>query len=161
MIRCLRQRHRVIWLMLLVLLPTGFVAGLSVRDRPTPASAPQALAATDLGSWTTVRAIEGFWPDLGVTVHCFRFDASGAAAALAGVALTGPASLGLADPLLYWSPVAATADALPDQATLLGSVTMPTSSQFVLPEMGGGHNGHLILYSMGHQRVVASAPLAE
>ena len=60
------------------------------------------------------------------------------------------------DLLLYWSqdPPART---LPQNALLLGSVPDTHSRVYQLPD--SSWTGHLILYSLGHQELLGSAPL--
>lgn len=60
------------------------------------------------------------------------------------------------DPLLYFSATAPEGEALPEHARLLGAVSDAPEQPFPLPAEA---QGHLILYSLGHDRVVAHAAL--
>lgn len=159
MIRSLRQRHRSIWIVLLVLLPAGFVAGIAMRRDVATAPPPESLSAEPPGDWRSAGTLEQFWPELGVNAHLFDVSSTADTPPGRGIALSGPSALGIADPLLYWSATAPSGAALPADAHLLGSITMPVSPRFPLPSQATDTAGNLIVYSMGHQEVVATAPL--
>lgn len=59
--------------------------------------------------------------------------------------------------LLYWIPGALDGDRLPGDARLLGRVTGTHAQRFSLPRGGGA--GSLVLFSLGHGTIVASARL--
>jgi len=57
------------------------------------------------------------------------------------------------DLLVYWSPIQPAGEALPQQARLLGSLHGADIRSRSFPT-----DGYLILYSLGHQRVVTAMP---
>lgn len=62
------------------------------------------------------------------------------------------------DVLAYWS-AETPADRLPSGAVLLGALSAGRANVLPRPP-GAGGEGSLIFYSLGHQEIVASAPLA-
>lgn len=64
------------------------------------------------------------------------------------------------DLLLYWTTGAIAGAALPGDAHLLGRITETTVHRFRLPEHPPEHKqGSLVVYSLGHQEIVATAIL--
>lgn len=78
---------------------------------------------------------------------------------------TGPANLGLypnaavtkPDVLVYWS-LSDAAQQMPANALLLGPLGEQART-FSLPTSAATQDGHLIFLSLGHQEIIASAPL--
>ena len=62
------------------------------------------------------------------------------------------------DVLVYWQR-ASTRDHLDADATLLGPLAPQRASHFVLPEPT--NRGHVVFYSLAHQKVVSTCPLAQ
>lgn len=64
------------------------------------------------------------------------------------------------DVLVYWAPGGAPSAALPADAHLLGRLGSPVVHRFRLPTHAAQADaGELVLYSLGHQEVVATATL--
>jgi hypothetical protein len=69
--------------------------------------------------------------------------------------------------LVYWIPGEIEAGALPDDAHLIGRLASSRPHRFALPDAaapkGGtfGAGGQILIYSLGHQEIVATARLAD
>lgn len=76
--------------------------------------------------------------------------------------------------LVYWSPGEITGGQIPDDAHLIGRLTSSRPHRFALPETNAGRTadsigraneetsaarGQLVVYSLGHQEIVATARL--
>lgn len=59
--------------------------------------------------------------------------------------------------VVYWAPAPGTGDGLPEGAQLLGAFDGVTTTRWPLPH---GPTGAVVIYSLGHQRVVDRAPIA-
>jgi hypothetical protein len=149
----LRVRHRRTWFALAVLVPGVLLAGLAARGDvpvdagaterghlPGPTSEPVATGLADAdpaiagGRWSDA---EGrLWLDLEPT-----------------------RDLAAPDVLVYWTvrPDAGEEDL--SDAWLLGALRGRARVRMALPEGAAGGAGTLLLYSLGHRELVASAPL--
>lgn len=143
MIRPLRKAHLGASVLMLALLPAGWV--VAVRARVTMPVVPEAEepganeAGTDLSSaWTGVDIDTRLLPD-------------------GQLLLTPRVDLRRPDVLVYWRPAAA--EGLAD-ATLLGTLAGTQRRRFDLPDAARGSAGELVLYGLAHQETVATAPLA-
>ena len=150
MIRELRRRHHRIWLALAVVLPLGYAAALAGRV-PVPLDPAEALGPPDLPG-SAVLELSGGWEGLPVRGRVFARPDAGP-----WLELQPLEDLRQPDLLVYWSALPG-GDGLPEGAYLLGALAGTQRRRFALPEAAAG-GGHLLLYSLGHQRRVASAPL--
>ena len=144
MIGPLRRRHRRTMVALAVLVPAGFWLGIAARpDWPGGAAA----AAPDAAGMEA----EGMEPLEGLGL----------------LAAVGPRTLELLptedlqrpDVLVYLSGEPGPHAALPADAHLLGGLKGLEPRAFPLPD--GASTRTLVLFSLGHQEVVGSAPLPE
>lgn len=148
MIRPLRVRHRRVVLTLAIVTPLLFAAGLATR-RPIPlstdgATPPEADRHRDA---EIVDRDESAWGDLPILT-----DWLGGPGAAVRLEVTEP--LRQPDLLLYWDPEPA-GDRLSDSALLLGPVGGRRRASWDVPAPVEG--GRLVLYSLGHGEIVASA----
>lgn len=155
MIRPLRIRHRRWTTALAVLLPAGVVLALATRPAPPPATAlppalaPEPPAARPLAGW------QGLWRGTELTTRIGAVPDGGLR-----LDLEPSAPVRAPDLLVYWHPdTGATPGdpALPHGATLLGRFA---GGAYGLPLPAAAHGGGgLILYSLAHGEVVATAEL--
>ena len=104
-------------------------------------------------STETVRELPELWGELELETRLVS-TSDGARA----IELTPRVDLQRPDTLLYWQPAGATE--LSDGSLLLGSVAGTQRRRFALPARAGDEPGTLVLYSLGHSEVVATAELA-
>ena len=152
MIAPLRRRHRLMTAALLVALPMLLVLALGARTPvPTVASLPVALAAgpDPRGADVETRDVFG---DLDVTVRSW-WTAAGTV-----IAITPAEPLARPGVLVYWTASPAV-DRLPDDAVLLGALA-DRGRTYAVPNAVASRDGYLVLYSLGHQEVVASGALS-
>ncbi len=148
MIAPLRRRHRVMVTLLLIAVPVGLVLALAARPPvPVVEGLPAALAAGPGFGGGDVESYDVFG-ELGVAVRSYH------AADGAVLELTPAEPLARPDVLVYWSGETAS-DRLPDGAVLLGALS-DRARTYSVPAAAAGRAGHLVLYSLGHQEVVAS-----
>jgi len=147
MIAPLRRRHRSIFVVLAVAVPALFLAALAHR----PVAPQVKKLATEL---------VGTAPTAGRPLELFADYASSWVVDADGAHLTLEALAPLRQPdlLAYFSANAPTATHLPVAALLLGPVTWGQPRTFTLPKAAAG-GGHLVLYSLPHQEVTATAEL--
>lgn len=158
MIRPLRQRHRIVISTLAVLLPLAFALGLSSRkapprmqETPTPlressAILPQVLFET-----------EDLWPDFKIFT---RLLADALPPTRLAVELQPQKNLSAPDILVYWTQQNSGEEAAPlTEAYLLGTLAGKQTRNWFLPEAALQSEGKLILYSLAHQTVLATASL--
>ncbi len=147
MIAPLRKRHRL-WITGLALLVPA-VCALALWSRPpAPAGSGGEVSPVAAPTSASSRAIASL-PGFRTAVR------GGKEAAQLEVEALEP--LRRPDVLLYFSATAP-ADTLPADAHLLGSVAHRQTRSFPLPT-AAAKGGHLVLYSLAHQDVVASAAL--
>lgn len=159
MIRPLRQRHRMIISLLALVLPVAFIFALAARKRvPRMQDVPASLRGNDATLPQTLFEREDLWPDLSITT---RLLADQHQPAKLAVELHPQEALAAPDILVYWRPrdVEASAASLA-QAYLLGTLGGRQKRSWYLPEAARTTEGELILYSLGHQTILATAPLA-
>ena len=159
MIRPLRTRHRVMVTVLAVTLPILFVAGLLARKPPAEMEAlPEAIP---FFSETYPRLLDeapNLWGELAILT---RLHADATPASHLAVELHPEAYLKAPDVLVYWHVGALSAeDIIPDGAYLLGGLAGTRAQHFALPDTALHTDGHLILYSLGHQQMIATASLS-
>ncbi len=153
MIAPLRKRHRRTVSALAVLVPALYVLALAARpDPPVVDALPPALAdptpgevLSDYGALFTGQAIAA------------RLRGDGAAR---WVELEPREPVARPEVLVYWAPGSEGGyDRLGDGAVLLGALAGARPRAYPLPDAALGRDGRLVLYSLGHQEVVDSAPL--
>ena len=150
MIAPLRRRHRVVVTLLLIAVPVGLVLALSARPPlPTTETLPNALADGPGSGGGDVESYDVFG-ELGIAVRGFH-------AAGAVLELTPSQPLARPDVLVYWAETAAS-DRLPTGAILLGALS-DRARTYSVPATAASRAGHLVLYSLAHQEVVASGAL--
>jgi hypothetical protein len=156
MIRSLRTRHRVIFTALALALPALFAAGLLARravpinrlpDRWLPEAPASAVLLAGQGK---------LWEEFGLATRV-QTDEQDAARLVLEIAPTR--EWREPDALLYWSESLPVSGHLPEAAVLLGPLTGTQAQRFRLPEPASQASGHLILYSLAHQKVLATAEL--
>lgn len=151
MIAPLRRRHRLTVASLAVALPVLYVVALAARpDEPVVDQLPPALAEAAAGE--VDQDFGELVTDPAVAVRS-RTDG-----AQWWVELDPGAPIALPEVLVYWTP-STVADRLPEDAFLIGSLAGARARAHGMPRDALGRDGTLVLYSLGHQEVVASAPL--
>ena len=158
MIRPLRTRHRVMVSILAVALPLLFAAGLLVRRPPAVMETlPEALRPVAETHPVLLAEESALWGGLAITT---RLYADGTPASRLAVALRPDGALKAPDVLVYWHTTMFSGDAVPDGAYVLGTLGGTHTQHFALPDTALHADGHLMLYSLGHQRTIATAQLA-
>ncbi|MCW5967479.1 MAG: hypothetical protein KIT57_03130 [Blastocatellales bacterium] len=140
MISSLRRHHRQAFLVLAVVLPLIFAAGLLVRRSAPVAEAPPVKLPT-----ASDRSGLVAWDEAGLRL--------GSGADYLDVVPTGAA--GFPDILLYWSPGSPEADTPGSHAILLGPIDGVRAQRFPLPDFAREFDGYLIVWSLAHRRAVA------
>jgi hypothetical protein len=152
MIRRLRARHRVMFVLLAPILPVILIVALVGRS-PVPATGlPRELMDQEdpslvaVGSeWTMLKS-----PRIQARFFARQGDSTPSAIALDHVEQPTPPDL-----LLYWAETAGDSTTLPADAVLLGP--LETGKQLRLPV---ANRGYLILYSLAHRERVGFAELS-
>ena len=159
MIRPLRTRHRIMVTALAATLPILFVASLLMRELP-PAmeTLPEALQPSSTAYPTLLAEMPDLWGEPAILT---RLHADATPAARLAVELHPEAPLKAPDVLVYWQMGTLPAEsAVPEDAYLLGTLAGTQARYFALPDTALHTDGHLILYSLGHQQTIAMAPLS-
>jgi hypothetical protein len=153
MIRRLRQVHRVAFVLFALAVPVLMTRALALRP-PKPLSSlpvpvavgpgPGALAAT----WSTA---------LGPIRYGFIAPPSAGQPASLQIAPT--AALRAPDLLLYWTMRTGPVSTVDRDDRLLGRLNGGAAGSLTLPLAVMDTAGTLVLYSLGHQRVIATLPL--
>ncbi len=159
MIQPLRRRRRWMMAAITIVLPVVFIAGLAVRkpipateDTPSALTVPQAISFSHLLFEKT-----DLWPDLKIITRVY---ADQQPAERLAVELHPQDYLKIPDLLVYWHPQPAIqTDKLPDDAYLLGALAGTKTLRFILPEPAMTQDGSLILYSLAHQKIIATTML--
>jgi hypothetical protein len=150
MTRRLRQRHRVMFCALGVVLPLAFAAGIAAR-KPVPvmANLPSALRTEAPRFESVVWERDDLWAPRTIRTRLLAGTADRRA-----VELGVPHDIVRPDLLVYWAPgEPGPGDAMPADAVLLGAFT-PRAALSLLAE-AAQHPGWLILYSLADHEVVA------
>ena len=156
MIAPLRRRHRWTTAVLAVAVPVLYVVALAARpDEPVVVSLPPEWSPAPAGK---VEADLGLLIEDPPVVVRARGDGSSDVKSW-GLELEPIEPIARPKMLVYWSASPPTAGRLPEAATLLGGLAGRHARTFELPVAARGHAGTLVLYSLGHQEIVASAPL--
>ncbi len=149
MIRPLRRRHRhMIWAMMLVL-PAGFLGGLSFRRSVPMTGAP-------INTWVSSPSADGqivwtksdLFPGHPIDTTLRRETNGTTSVELRSQGLTKP------DLLAYWvTGEPKEPSGIPENARLMGSWS--NFIPLLIPVNTRGEIGHLILYSLADQQIVA------
>ncbi len=151
-----RRTHAIVAVALVAALPAGVAVALDARAPMLVMQAlPQPLAGAEKTSMP-----QGVTPlalgDMGFRVYVVN-DA---------VQVHGPLDRAVPGPLLYWAPRIPETLALPDGAIFLGRLADDGGGPFPLPAGAGSGasagrvRGTLVVFSLGHGQVEASASLA-
>ena len=157
MIRPLRSRHRVIFVVLALALPAGLAAALVSRPAdPTLDQLPQALQApAALKGGMVLWSLAGGWEGVPLEAQ-LSVDGAGSVS----LVVTPVEDPRLPDLLVYWSPEGAGQRALADdEALLLGRVAGAQPVSLPVPPETAARGGYLLLFSLAQGQVVASAPV--
>ena len=157
MILPLRRRHFAVFSVLAVVLPLAYVAALATRDPlPIAPAIPAELTEAipmDLAERLAWIRTGPLWTELGIETAVLP-DAGGPVE----IALRPTRDPKLPKALVYWVPGVQARTALPDDAVLVGSLAGQWPVRLSAPAEARGTPGRLIVYSLGHQRVVAEGP---
>ena len=159
MIRPLRRRHRFIVSALAVLLPLAFVFALSARKtsalmRDLPLALSKQASSFPRVLWEK----ENLWSDLKMSTRVCGDELPPTQLALE---LHPFEDLKAPDVLVYWSPQNSGEEL--NEAYLLGALAGRHKRSWPLPQAALQSEGKIVLYSLGHQQILASAalPLSE
>ncbi len=160
MILSRRQAHFYSFVILAVLIPICFVAGIWLRPsynavgesatelfyqagfvRETPAN--KAITTAKLSDATFWAQAKTFLTPEGEIL----------------LQLQPNSNLQFPDPLLYWEAGEKQPTKLSDTSLLLGDLAGPFQRHFLVPKAMQGQAGHLLIYSPIQQEVVATLPL--
>ena len=149
-----RSRHRVVFILLALLLPAGFVMALAARpELPTSTEIP--LAADERVETGVLVDESDALLDGALVLRVFRGEAR---RSLPILELEPAGELTLPDALIYWTAGTAT-DALPEDARLVGTIGGLRARRLRLPvEVRDGPSA-IVLYSLAHDGILASHPL--
>lgn len=149
MILPLRQRHRLIFAVLGVLLPVAFAVGIAARKTATPAETlPPELSSQTQTFTATDQERNDLFAKSGVKVRRWQ-DLN---ARKLGIGLVAPKEFVKPDLIVYWLPgQQEISDHVPADATLLGSFV---STVLPLPAEAAEKEGALILFSLADQEIV-------
>jgi hypothetical protein len=155
MIRPLRQRHRFIFSALAALLPLAFVLAWSARNTPLRVRELPAALSNQLSSFPHVLwEKQNLWPDLKMST---RICGDALPPTQLALELHPHEDFNAPDVLVYWSPQSSGEDL--NEAYLLGTLAGMHKRSWPLPQAALQSEGKLILYSLGHQRILATAAL--
>jgi len=161
----LRRRHRLLITALAVVVPTLYLLALAARPSfpedgwgrggIPPSLEPIKEVGRELAAWPDL------WPEpVRLTTRLVAMPDG-----LRALELLPVAPPDAPDLLLYWTPAAHQGDpasageTLPGEAWLLGPFAPESPIPLPLPEVAWEGGGTLLLYSLGHQRLVAHAAL--
>lgn len=159
MISPLRKRHRMMISVLMVIVPVVFIGALLVRSEiPAMEAVPDLHAHDTLDYSQVLFEAADLWGEAAIIT---RLKGDQSAPTHLAVELEPQRPLNLADPLVYWDPSGtATTNQLPTSAYLLGPMPGSGTRQFSLPDTARFIDGRLLLYSVAHQELLASATLS-
>ena len=153
MIASLRSRHRLMFGALAITVGPLLFAALTSRSAPPT----QNLPTVESSSSASGEPLETLSPFDG------SFEATEVDLYDGGLTVRLGADLRSPDVLAYWTPGSTAPQiesSLPDDAKLLGAVSAAVDNVFALPDGSAGQDGHLVFYSLGHQKVVAAGSLS-
>lgn len=150
MIKRLRQAHRVAFVFLALAIPVLMTRALASRPAETaPVAVSGALPGIDLST------LNRTWATSLGPIR-FRLEASQAPAALLLASIAIPPA---PDLLLYWTPRTGSISSIESGDGLLGRLTGTTPESFRLPSQASTGEGTVVLYSLGHDSVIATLPV--
>lgn len=174
------SRRRLHFVAIRILLPLGLVAlivPLTFRE-PTPQTSAAIFAQLESTSTAPGHVEEALpeaaalWQDAELFgVHPIRVTVLSDGS----FKLKPLRQIGAPDVLLYWSATETVRERLPDDALLLGRISDTRERRFSVPSIADGHathakadtndgdrslDGTLVLYSLGHQSIIAVADLS-
>ncbi len=151
MIRSARKRHRVTMAAIAVVLPAVFVTGLAVRQSGTQVERlPESIAPAQVAMWEAVLEDDGLFGEIEIHTRIGYSDDLSTAV----IELHSDDDLGLPDVLVYWTQGEVSGDGIPPSSVLLGTFD-GTGATLTVSRDVLGSGGRLILYSLGHAKVVA------
>ncbi|NEP48610.1 MAG: hypothetical protein F6K65_07145 [Moorea sp. SIO3C2] len=159
MILARRKTHFYSFVVLAVVLPVCFLAGILLRPSYEPVDVATNNLFTQAGFVTQTqprKAIGSSKLDDGT----FRFHVE-TFVNYQGKLVMELKSLSLLqvpDPLLYWDPRQEAPTEISDRSILLGNLAGLSRKQFLLPASVRGKAGHLLIYSQGQQKLIAALP---
>ncbi len=157
MILSLRRRHRWLIAILSVLLPLAFAAAMFARKAPRANEAPAAFPPLAPALSQIILSKNDLWPNLNLVT---RVCGDALPPTQLALELQPQEELRAPEVLVYWSPQNSGApEALLRDAYLLGTLAGKQKRSWPLPEAALRADGMLILYSLGHQQVLATAAL--
>lgn len=149
MIHKLRQRHRAMVYALGVLLPIGFLSGISARVS-VPIQASEATRAHS--NQRVLLERNDLWSNTIIT----RITTDPKSPEQTFVTLLPREPIIKPDVLLYWIPGGnGPLDSLPENAVLVGAMVNEVS--LALPRTNRGESGSLLLYSLANHEIVAAS----
>ena len=153
MIRPLRARHRAMMVVLAVVVPLLFAAGLAARRAvPRSMDSPPGEQASSYEDFEVIGRDDRAWGELPIITIWLR--ASGADTRCA-VTLELSRPVKRPDLLVYWDDHPSDAGDLSEEARLLGRLGGRRRLTWEVPTPSG--SGRLVLYSTAWKKVVASA----
>ncbi len=155
MVHNLRNRHRMTFIVLAIVIPAGFVASIAGRkpiptdDRVSQITQPETTQPSQF-----IFSEDDLWQNHPIQTKAFFTDS------VLTLELTPQTYLAYPDLLVYWHSGATNSEALPQNAYLLGAQNNNAASLFTLPANAAGSPGTLVLYSLAQQQVIDQAALA-
>ena len=153
--RGLRQLHRRMWLVLLIVIPLVYVAGLAARRTPiTMERIPDRLIDTYKVS---AQPLAESTFAIGETEFSARLFAREGSSLPAVVELErlGATPLAHPDVLVYWTPTTSgQGQSMLADAYFMGVLTEEQPQQYALPEESTQRDGRLLFYSLGHKQML-------
>ncbi len=158
MIQRLRQRHRNIIVILIVILPALFLAALATRSSgPAAHEIPPFLVNETPAFPRVLFEKNNLWPGHNLLT---RVCADQTPPQRLVLELQPRQTFSKPDILVYWhEPVTASGNQLPENAYLLGALVGKHLRRFVLPEPARLVEGQLVLYSLAHHQILATTTL--
>ena len=158
MIMPLRKRHRFMITLLAIVLPIAFITGLTGRQAPAVMEIPPVdLQASAAVFSQIVYEKNDLWPGHTITT---RLCADGMPPTRLTVELQPREDFKIPDLLVYWHEgEMVEGDRIPAGAFLLGNLAGRQARQMILPEGALQYDGRLVLFSLAHQKIFASAAL--
>lgn len=162
MILARRKTHFYSFVVLAVVLPVCFLAGILLRPSYEPVDVATNNLFTQAGFVTqTQPQARKAIGSTKVKDGTFRFHVE-TFVNYQGKLVMELKSLSLLqvpDPLLYWEATKEAPTEISDRSILLGNLAGLSRKQFLLPASVRGKAGHLLIYSQGQQKLIAALPL--
>lgn len=157
MIQPLRQRHYQLMRIMAVGLPLLFLAGLAARHAPLPQQVP-ALLINEIPAFPKMLLErDNLWPGQSIMT---RVSADRIPPQRLVIELQPRRDLIAPDVLVYWCEASVpVTKQLPETAHLLGGLSGKHLRRFALPPAALSADGKMMLYSLAHQQIVATAIL--